>query len=481
VSTLKPTTSRRRGRGSAFSPQQYKYPLTERNTTSWLKKKNLHAGVDRLKVVYLAHNTQRLPPCRSGQPPRHMAAKKHYFDRGLGGALIPMLRLWHKVICDAMRDGDRMLPIIPCFGILGQVPYRGGSCKLIHRRRAFCGIAGSLIGIYLNSTAALAEVEEVSKDLGGSISSILTLPSSLSIDLLGDNYDNISDKYLAKFHLDDDNIPETVWSLHNNSPVHLDRIRDGVESSIDTGTGARFDSPSSWIRTAFALWIGNSIYTSGGLLPAPPLQFQVASCGGGHAERRDLDYCSMRDVGQEIEQQNLSDPNDGNTASENTNNDVSSSKDVSSSSHANDQSTPSLSTPTPVANPQFQGGLIALDSCDGASGVCAIVDLGLAATPIDLPIVDSPPPLIDDLAPPIDVLTPPIDILAPPPTQVTVLDNPEPESDLTPIFTPQPLKPIPEASTWVMTIIGFSLMAFAFRKKRRSRINPISIIDVSGD
>src|SRR3984885_4432139 len=166
-----------------------------------------------------------------------MAAKKHYFDRGLGGALIPMLRLWHKVICDAVRDGGQMLPIIPCFGILGQVPYRGGRSRLIHRRRAFYGIVGSLIGIYLNSTAALAEVEEVSKDLGESSSSISTLPSSLSIDLSGDNYDNISDKDLAKFHLDDDNIPETVWSIRNNSQIHLGRIRDdGVESSIDTGT-----------------------------------------------------------------------------------------------------------------------------------------------------------------------------------------------------------------------------------------------------
>jgi hypothetical protein len=388
-----------------------------------------------------------------------------------------MLRLWHKVICDVMRGGDQRLPTIPCFGILEQAPYLGGSSRLIHRRRAFYGIVGSLIGIYLNSTAALAEVEEVSKDLGGSSNSISTLPSSLSLDLLGDNYDNVSDKDLAKFHLDDDNIPETVWSLHNNSPVHLDRIRDGVESSIDTGIGARFDNPSSWISTAFALWIGNSIYTSGGLLPVPPLQFQVASCGGSHAEHRDLDYCSIGDgvLRQEIEQQNLSDPNDGNTTLENANNNVSSSKDVSSSSNANDQSTPSLSTPTPVANPQFQGGLIALDPCGGASGVCAIVDLGVAATPIDFPIVDSPPPSIDDLTLTIDVLAPPIDVLAPPP----VLDNPEPESGLTPIFTPQPLKPIPEASTWVMTIIGFSLMTFAFRKKRRPRLNPISIIDVS--
>ena len=197
----------------------------------------------------------------------------------------------------------------------------------------------------------------------------------------------------------------------------------------------------------------------------------------------------MRDdvLRQEIEQQSLSDANDGNTTLEDANNNVSSPKDASSSSNANDQSTPSLSTPTPVANPPPHGGLIALDPCGGASGVCAIVDLGLAVTPIDLPIVDSPPPPIDDLAPtidvlapPIDVLAPPIDVLAPPPTQVTVLDNPEPESGLPPLFTPQPLKPIPEASTWVMTITGFSIIAFTFRKKRRPRINPISIIDVSG-
>jgi hypothetical protein len=413
-----------------------------------------------------------------------MATKKHYFDRGLGGALIPMLRLCLKVICGAKRDGDQMLPIIPCFGILEQVPYRGGSSRLIHRRHAFSCIVGSLIGIYLNSAAALAEVEEVGKDLGGSGNSISILPSGLSIDLLGDDYNNISDNDVVKFHLDEDIIPETVWSLHNNNPVHLDRIRDGVESPIDTGTGAHFDSRSSWIRTAFALWIGNSMYTSGGSLPVPPPQFQVASCGDGHAERRDLDYCSIRDdvLRNEIEQQSLSDANDGNTTSA-ANDNLNSPKDVSSSSNANDQSTPSLSTPTPVANPPPQAGFITLDPCGGASGVCAIVDLGLAVTPIDLPIVDSPPPPIDDLAPTIEVLASPTNLplpVAPSPTAVTVLDNPEPGPDLPPLFTPQPLKPIPEASTWVMTIIGFSLMAFAFRKKRRPRINPISIIDVSG-
>jgi hypothetical protein len=376
---------------------------------------------------------------------------------------------------------------------LEQVSYLGGT-GLIHRRCSFYCIVGSLIGIYVNSTAALAEVEEVGKDIGGSIDRISTLPSGLSIDLLGDDYDNVSDKDVAKFHLDEDIVPEAVWSLHNNGPVHLDRFRDGLESSIDTGTGGHFDSQNLWIRTAFGLWIGNSIYESRGLFPVPPLQFQLASCGGNHAEHRDLDYCSIGEdtLTQEIEQQNLSDPNDGNTRLEDANNNVISPKDTSSSSNGNDQFTPPLSTPTPVVNSPPHGGLIALDPCSGVSGVCVIVNVGLSVTPIDSPIVDSPPPLIDDLAttidvlappidvlaPPIDVLAPPIDVLAPPPTQVALLNNPEPESGLPPIFTLQPVRPIPEASTWVMTITGFSIIALAFRKKRRPRIYPISIIDV---
>jgi hypothetical protein len=405
-----------------------------------------------------------------------------------------MLRLWHKVICDAMREGDQMLPIIPCSGILERVPYLGGSSKLTHRSRACYVVVGSLIGIYLNSTAALAEVEEVRKDPGGSINGILTLPSGLSIDPPVDDYDNISEKDLVKFHLDEDLVPEAVWSLHNNSPVHLDRIRGGVESPIDTGTGPRFDGPSTWIRTEFALWIGNSMYTSGGLFPVPPLQFQVASCGGSHAERRDLDHCSLGDdvLSQEIEQQNLSDANDGNTALEDANDNASSSKAVSSSSNTNDQSTPSLSTPTAMASPQPQGGLIPPDPCFGASGVCAIVDLGRPWTPIDLAAVDSPPPLIDDLAltidvpaPPIDVLPPPIDVLppptnppAPPSILVPVVDDPGRGAGLPPLFTSPPVRPIPEASTWVMMMTGFSIIFFTFRKKRRLGINQISIIDV---
>jgi hypothetical protein len=393
-----------------------------------------------------------------------------------------MLKLCHKVICDAMRGADPIHRIIPCFGILEQAPYLGKSFGLIYRRRTFYGMIGSVIGIYLNSTAALGEVEEVSKDLGGSINSISSIPSGLSIDLLVNDDDNISDKDVVKFHLDEDIIPETVWSLHSNNPVHVDRIRNGVETHIDMGTGAHFDNPSSWIRSSFASSLGAIMYTSGDLLSVTPLQFQVASCGGNHAERRDLDYCSTRDaLRQEIEQQNLSDANDGNTTLV-TNNNVVSTKVASSSYNANDQSTPLSSTP--ATNPSPHGGMIALDPCGGASGVCAVVDEGLPAivdTSIDVlvPPIDALAPPIDALAPPIGALAPPIGVLAPPPTLVPVVDDPGPGLGLPPTFTSQPLKPIPEASTWVMTIIGFSIIALAFRKKRRTRIYPISIIDIS--
>ena len=40
-------------------------------------------------------------------------------------------------------------------------------------------------------------------------------------------------------------------------------------------------------------------------------------------------------------------------------------------------------------------------------------------------------------------------------------------------------RPIPEAPTWVMTTIGFSVVVFLFRKKKRNRVIPISIIDVT--
>jgi hypothetical protein len=316
------------------------------------------------------------------------------------------------------------------------------------------------------------------------------------------HYDSISNKDVVKYHLDEDIIPEAVWSIRN-SPIHLDRIRDGVESKIYTGSDAQFERPILWTRTAIALWSGSNVYGPAGLLPLPPVELQVASCGGNHAEHKDLDYCSVREdiIGKIAEQEDLSNVNSDNNTLDSASNKAFSPGVTTSSSNPSNQSTSPSSTPTPISNPLSHGDLTALDQCDGAAGVCAVVTtpIDMPIIPIDMPIIGSQAPPIDDLTLPIDVLAPPIDVLAPPtppidvlappinlpppatlpPIQVAFPDNPGPGSDPPPFFTPSPLKPIPEASTWVMTIIGFGIMIFVFRKKRRPRVNPISIIDVS--
>jgi hypothetical protein len=382
-----------------------------------------------------------------------------------------MLRVWHKVISDVVRDGGQLLSIIPRFESLEPVPHLSGCSRLISKRRALCGTVGVLVGIYLNSTAALAEVEEVTPDLGGSSNSISTLPSGLEIELLTDGYDDISDKDISKFRLDDNLIPATVWSLHGNNVTHLDRIQDGLESQIYTGSGAHFESPYSWIRTATALWSGNSTYTPGDLLLLPPPQFQVASCGGSHAERRDLDYCSKGNivVSEETDPTSSSETSvSGDNTVQNTSNGITSARDISSSS-ANTQSTSFSSMPAFISNPLSYGDLTLLGPCGGVSASCTIINIDPPEVPVDSLAPGSPTSPV----PSPDVTSP--DITTPNP--ITHVDDPGLGSDLPLVFTPQPLKPIPEAPTWVMTITGFGIMVFVFRKKRRPRINSISIID----
>ncbi len=404
-----------------------------------------------------------------------------------------MLRLWKKFIRYVMRDRDQLLPLIPC-GILKQVSDPSERQCEIHASRVFYAAAGIILGIYLSSTPAVAEVEEVGKDIIGSSSSLSTLPGDLSVDLFTGDDGDLPDMSVIKFQPGDDIIPKAVWNLNKSTNINFNLIRDGVSVNIYTGTTLRSYLPQFWIRSAFGVWARNSSYTSGSILPPVPIQFQVASCGGSHAEHRDLDYCSIRDnvLMNNIEQMNSSDTNGGTS---NTLDDAANAviypKNVSSSSNPDTQSTPpSLSTPTPVSNPPPQGELIALDPCDGASGGCAIAD-NLLVTPIDLPTVDPSPSLTDDLATAIDIPAPLTDLLTPPPNllipvaapliQVASLDDPGSESDLPPLLPPGPLKPIPEASTWVMTVIGFGIIALMFRRKKNHRINPISIIDISGD
>ena len=394
----------------------------------------------------------------------------------------------HKVIYDVGRTYDQMLSIHKHFGKLAQnVSLHRNSC-LIARRRTFCGIAGSLLGLYLNSATALANDEEDSNDFGKSANSISNL-SRLSIDLWTDDYRDLSAKDAINSGLDNAIIPETVWSLPRDTPIHVDRIRDGIASAIYTEPGAHFNNQNSLIRSAFGLWLGNSVYESGGLITVPPLQFQVASCGGASAERKGLDYCALGSdtLREALEQQILSDKNEKLKSDDANNKDVTSPENGSSSSNATGQAPPPSPALTPVANGPSHSDLTTF-----------VVDLGITETsvvknppqstdgptqkievlapPVDVlePPVDVLAPPVDVLAPPVDVLAPPVDVLAPPPEPIVQIEDPQPD----PVFSPPPsLRSIPEASTWVMTITGFSLMALAFQKKRRPRFNPVSVID----
>jgi hypothetical protein len=94
--------------------------------------------------------------------------------------------------------------------------------------------------------------------------------------------------------------------------------------------------------------------------------------------------------------------------------------------------------------------------------------------------VSVPPPGLP--TPPTDDLTPPIDPSPPenPPSPISV-DAPGPGLDFPLGFTPPTQKPIPEMPTWVMTVIGFGIVVFFFGTKRKNRVNPISIVDLSED
>lgn len=380
-----------------------------------------------------------------------------------------MLMVWHKVIHDMVREGGRLLSIIPWRGSLKPNSHLSVCSQLIGKRRASYRTVGVLAAIYLSCAAALAEVEEVSPDFGGSNNSISTIFNGLEIDLFANSYDDLSEKDINNFHLDENIIPSTVWSL-----------RGRFESHIPTEPGARFESIYSWSRTAADLWSGNNIYSPEDLLPLPPPQFQVASCGGSHAERKDLDYCSkddaVRNKEADLASSSKSSSDDDNTVQNADSNDTSSGE-VSSSS-ANIQSTSFSSMPAFISNSLSYSDLTLLDPCGSASASCAIIQIDPSETPVDSLAAASPtsPVLFPDITSP-DITSP--DVTSPDVTThnpITHVDDPGLGSDL-PLVTPQPLKPIPEASTWVMTITGFGIMVFVCRKKRRPRINAISIID----
>ena len=196
------------------------------------------------------------------------------------------------------------------------------------------------------------------------------------------------------------------------------------------------------------MWANNNIGGASVLLDTSP-KIQVASCGGSSAERSNLDYCNEQQLAanQVVNSSSNTEQSDTDTAKQTTATNLPYGDEPVFNAIAQPQMAP--------ITPQLQGTLSVLGHCD-VSASCASVLIELLATPsLGLPYPDP-------------TATNPIYVA------------PGSGFDLPPIFTSEPLKPIPEASTWVMTITGFAIMFFVFGKKRRPRINPISIIDVSG-
>jgi hypothetical protein len=429
-----------------------------------------------------------------------------------------MLRVWHKVIFTlAPHEGVQMRARISRLMSLEPVP----QCRRVGSRfepvgnkaRGFFGIVSLFIGIYAHSPCALAAVEEdASQDQSKYDYHIPTLSHELMTNLLN-NYDNITnediDKYLSildgsgsetqavrhstdtyvgsnyKFVYStnsngpgDSLIPEAVWSLDVSTGTHLDRIPGELGSDINAIVGNRLESIKLWTEENLSLWNDTDIY----VVPlVTPLHFQVANCGGNSAEHSNLDYCNdgVTNLDQNDNKSTVYEHNISNITTQIANSSAVQSNEPSPSNLDSGFNIAPGPKPTNVDSLPSQGDLTFVGPCDDVSAPCATIQMDQPATLIDSPTPDFSMP--DSPAPPIGDPTPPIDLTPPevrPPNPIVSIDDPGLGSDLPPIFTPPPVASVPEASTWVMTIIGFGIVVFACGKRDGRRIMQVAVIHV---
>ena len=321
-----------------------------------------------------------------------------------------------------MRAGVSRLRILEPFPHLTS----NSRFELIGKLRRFFGILGVLVGICAYSPSVMGESEEVSsQDRGKSGYEIPTIFHELMKNITGyeeEEQDNTiyelpaidnshgDTEYTIGRHtfaysgyqngFNDALIPEAVWSIDASAGVHLDRISGELGSETSAIFGGRLERTDFRSRTTFGLW-DDRIKDQDLLSLINPALFQVASCGGGHAERSNLEYCENNGV-DKINDNSKSGENDkGNSAIQETDGDVITSSVTSLSSPV----TPSNSAPLMPANPSMSGDLTLLGQCDGVS--CAPIHIEPPATLIDSSAPEFPTPPIDDQTPPINDQTPP--------------------------------------------------------------------------
>jgi hypothetical protein len=399
-----------------------------------------------------------------------------------------------------LRFGERSFPARSCkggqiragapqFRLLDQPPHlsRNLRAELIDKMRALFGIVGVFVGAYAYSPSVMAEGEEGSSQdestYSSDIPAMIRVIINSTIDLEGDAASDISN--VDYYHINNIRIPDTVWNLDASPEVHLGRIDGGADSATYAIFGARREHAGFWSGTTLGLWNDNAANPGPNLL-IPPALFQVASCGGSSAEHSNLDYCGATDIylDDKLDDNSNNDKHtNNNPAIQNTDNNVTSSNNTSNTPSPNPSVSSNIGPPMP-SNFLMSGDLTFAGQCDGVSISCVPIDIELPAALDDSSLT----PSVDDLTPPIDDLTPPIDDLVPtigvqtpsigdqtpPPID---LSSPPPDSGGGDSGAVLGQRPIPEAPTWVMTAIGFSIVAFIFRRKKNSRIDSISIID----
>lgn len=410
----------------------------------------------------------------------------------LKGALIAMsFRAQAQLRCVRPR-GERTRSRISLRSSLELVPH----FKAYSRSDKACALFGAVsifTLVYSCLSSALAEVEEGnSQNDSKSGYSITTLSVGTATNIFTNNSEDDVKEYLSTRYdidyshttvetyagdrvefptfknqnsFDYGSIPATVWSIDRNTEVNLDNISARPDSEVYTISTWRPEVDDFWNSAIPGWWGGNPHDALD--LPVGPTQFQVASCGGASAEHGNLDYCNNGQlvVDQYSDHSHKSEQGDSDTESENAGDNAPSSADATESNSSAQPSIASFPLGIVTIKPVLRGTLSVLGACGDVTLSCTTTQIAPPETPFDSPS------LSDDLTPSIDE--------APAPGPIAYISEPGSGPSLPPVFTPQPLKPIPEASTWVMTIIGFSIMVFVFRKRRRTGINPISIIDDS--
>jgi hypothetical protein len=412
---------------------------------------------------------------------RGASLPKHPFDTASkGGAPMAMLRFGKRSFPTRSCKGGQIRAGAPQLRLLDQPPHlsRNLRAELIDKMRALFCIVGVFVGAYAYSPSVMAEGEEGSSQdestYSSDIPTIIRAIINSTIDLESDAASDISNA--DYYHINNIHIPDTVWNLDARPGVRLGRIDVGADSAMYAVFGARRERAGFWSETTLGLWNNNATNPGPNLL-IPPALFQVASCGGSSAEHSDLDYCGDINLDDKLDDNSSNYKHtNNNPAIQNTDNDVANSNNTSNTPSPNPSVSSNIAPPMP-SNFLMSGDLTLAGQCDGVSISCVPIDIEPLAALNDsslTPSVDDLTPPIDDLVPTIGVQTPSIGDQTPPPID---LSSPPPDSGGGDSGAVLGQRPIPEAPTWVMTAIGFSIVAFIFRRKKNSRIHSISIID----